>query len=149
MIEGVLIEERKIFPNEKGNVLHMLRSDAPFFKKFGEIYFSVCLPGAVKGWKKHLRQTQHFAVPFGELKLVLFDDRPDSSTREQVQEIHIGENQYRLVRIPYGVWYSFSAVGKEKALIANCTDMPHESEESISRKLDDKTMPAVWEEQKA
>ena len=37
MIEGVLVHSLKQFPDERGSVMHMLRSDAPHFQKFGEI----------------------------------------------------------------------------------------------------------------
>ena len=145
MIEGVLIEERKVIANDKGDVLHMLRCDDELFDRFGEVYFSYCEPGIVKGWKKHTQQTQRFVVPVGNLKLVIFDDRSDSSTKDQVQEICLGLDQYVLVRIPCGVWYSFCAQGSEKALIANCTDIPHDPAESLVKKLTDTTIPYSWE----
>jgi len=33
--------------------MHMLRSNAPHFDRFGEIYFSTALPGTVKAGKRH------------------------------------------------------------------------------------------------
>ena len=41
LIEGVVITPLKQIPDERGNVMHMFRSDDPEFEKFGEIYFSV------------------------------------------------------------------------------------------------------------
>ncbi len=37
-IIDVLVTDLKIFSDENGSVLHMLRCDAPFYKRFGEIY---------------------------------------------------------------------------------------------------------------
>ena len=74
MIEGVLVKELKIIADEKGDVLHMIRHDDPLFTQFGEVYFSVINPGFIKGWKKHNQQTQHFVVPDGQIKIVLFDE---------------------------------------------------------------------------
>lgn len=145
MIEGVRIEPRKIFPHEKGDVMHMLRADEGLLKKFGEIYFSFVNPGFFKGWKKHLRQTQHFVVPVGEIKLVLYDDRASSRTKGQVQEIEMGRTQYCLVRIPPEVWYGFQAVGHESALIVNCTDIPHDSAEAVNIEITDPFVPYVWD----
>ena len=75
MIEGVLIKPLSVFSDGRGKVMQMLRSDAPFFKHFGEVYFSIVNPGIVKGWKRHLKMTQHFAVPVGNIKLVFYDNR--------------------------------------------------------------------------
>lgn len=144
MIEGVLIEPLKCFQDERGEVRHMLRSDAPFFRKFGEVYFSYINPGYVKGWKMHKEMTQHFAVPVGNLKLVLFDGRDGSPTKGQVQEIELGLDNYRLVRIPPKVMYSFSAAGDERAMIVNCADMPHRPDESVQIALNDRSIPYQW-----
>ena len=144
MIQDVLMEPLKILPASDGNVMHMLRADAPFFKEFGEIYFSWVNPGCLKGWKKHLRQTQHFVVPVGKIKLVLFDDRKDSKTNQQIQEIEMSPHDYHLVRVPKNIWYSFKAVSREPALIANCTDIPHDPKESIRLDISESMIPYSW-----
>jgi dTDP-4-dehydrorhamnose 3,5-epimerase len=75
----------------------------PHFIEFGEVYFSVVWPGAIKGWHLHRRMVIHYAVPYGRIKLVLFDPRPDSPTRGMVQELFIGQDNYALVQVPVGV----------------------------------------------
>ena len=88
--------------------------------------------------------TQHFAVPIGKIKLVIYDDRKDSATYRNIQEIQIGVDNYKLVRSPPLVWYSFGAIGDDVALIANCTDLQHDPEESFTISLDDKQIPYTW-----
>ena len=144
MIEGAFARPLKIFSDERGKVMHMLRSDADFFKHFGEIYFSIINPHFIKGWKKHLKMFQHFAVPVGNIKLVIYDDRENSSTRGEIQEIFTGDKNYQLVRIPTLVWYSFKAVGNGFALIANCTDLSHDPNEVIKIDVFDKRIPYDW-----
>ena len=73
MVEGVIVQQLKQIEDERGKVMHMLRADSPFFMGFGEIYFSIINPGAVKAWKRHLKVTQHLAVPVGKIRLVIFD----------------------------------------------------------------------------
>ena len=92
MIEGVVVKKLEIIPDERGSVMHMLRSDDPEFEAFGEIYFSTVYPGVVKGWHLHRRMTLNYAVVAGMIKLVLFDSRPSSPTKERVEELFIGEN---------------------------------------------------------
>ena len=72
-IEGIIIKKLKIIPNSKGDVMHMIRNDEQGFKSFGECYFSEVNPLTIKGWKKHIAQTQNLSVPIGLLKLVLFE----------------------------------------------------------------------------
>lgn len=133
-----------MFKDERGMVLHMLRTDNPLFETFGEVYFSYVNPGFIKGWKQHREMTQHFCVPVGNLKLVLYDSRSASSTHGNVQEIHMGLDNYCLVRIPPQVMYSFSATGDAPAMIANCTNIPHRPDESVAFSLDDENIPYTW-----
>lgn len=143
-MEGVLIKPLKVFSDERGKVMHMLGSDDPLFKQFGEVYFSIVNPGIIKGWKKHSKMTQHFAVPIGNIKLVLYDDRENSSTKGEIQEIFIGIENYQLVRIPPLICYSFKAIGNEFALIANCTDLSHDPNEVTNIEPFDKRIPYNW-----
>ena len=50
MINGVQIVDLKQIIDERGKVMHMLRKDAPHFREFGEVYFSVVNPDAIKAW---------------------------------------------------------------------------------------------------
>jgi len=121
----------KEIADERGAILHIMRSDSPWFSSFGEVYCSLTLPGAVKAWKLHRQQTQHFAVPMGRLRVVLFDARPHSTTKNVVQQYVLGRpDRYMLLRIPPGLWYGFQALGNQTALIVNLTDTPHDPEES-------------------
>ena len=146
MIEGVTIKQLERYPDERGTIMKMQEASDPEFRGFGEIYFSTIYPGVVKGWKKHLKMTQHFAVPRGAIRLVIFDDRPLSSTKGDVQEILSGENDYKLVRIPPLVWYGFRCESRQPAMIANCSDTPHEPQESELRPIEDERIPYVWKE---
>ena len=58
MIKGVEIHPLKQIPDERGKIMHMLRSDDPYFERFGEIYFSMVYPGVVKGWHLHRLMTR-------------------------------------------------------------------------------------------
>ena len=135
-IEGLVTLDLKVIPTVGGPVLHMLRSDSPLFTGFGELYFSEVEPGAVKAWKQHTLQTQLFAVPAGQLKVVVFDDRPQSPTRGQHCEVLLGRpHNYKLLRIPPLLWYGFTAVSNTPALICNCADLPHDPAEARRREV--------------
>lgn len=129
MIDGVRIAPLKQILDERGKVMHMLRCDAEDFAGFGEIYFSCVYPGAVKGWHMHKRMTLNYAVPHGRVKLVLYDDRPNSRTRGEIQELFLGQDNYCLVTIPPLVWNGFKGIGTEMAIVANCASIPHDTTE--------------------
>ncbi|MGC8621945.1 MAG: dTDP-4-dehydrorhamnose 3,5-epimerase family protein [Caldisphaera sp.] len=129
MIEGVIIKKLDIIPDERGAIFHMLRVDDPIFKKFGEIYFSLVYPGVVKGWHLHEKMTLNYAVPQGMIKLVLYDDRPKSSTKGELMELYIGELNYQLVSIPPKIWNGFKGIGTKPALVANCSTEPYDPKE--------------------
>ena len=145
VIDGVVLQDLRIIPADGGPVLHMRRADSPLFRSFGELYFSEVEPGSVKAWKRHAVQTQHFAVPAGRLRIVLYDDRPDSPTRGAVMETVLGRpDQYRLLRIPPRIWYGFTALGSQPALICNCADVPHDPSEGERRPRDAAEIPYHW-----
>ena len=145
LIDGVRITELGQFSDERGSVLHMLRNDRTVPVSFGECYFSEILPGATKAWKRHRRQTQNLAVPVGRILLAIYDDRESSSTRGQLENLELGRpDAYVRVRIPPGLWYGFACVGFGPALLANCTDLPHDPAETESRPCNDPRIPYSW-----
>lgn len=145
MIHDVSVTPLKRIPDERGAVFHMLRNDDPWFEAFGEIYFSLVHPGVVKGWHLHTKMTLNYAVPVGAIKLVCFDDRPDSPTRGAVQEIHLGVHNYALVTIPPLIWNGFKGTGTETAVVANCATTPHDPEEIQRRSPLTPDIPYAWE----
>jgi dTDP-4-dehydrorhamnose 3,5-epimerase len=144
MIEGVIITPLKQIPDERGTIMHMLKSTDPAFTQFGEIYFSGVYPDVVKAWHIHTEMTLNYAVPIGKIKFVLYDDRPKSSTFGEVQELFIGSDNYCLVTVPPNIWNGFKGCGTEMSLVANCASIPHDPNE-ISR-LDpiDNHIPYDW-----
>ena len=137
MIDGVRVVPLRQIPDERGKVMHMLRNDAEHFTGFGEIYFSCIYPGVVKAWHIHKRMTLNYAVPHGNIKLVLYDDRPESPTKGEVQEIFLGPDNYCLVTIPPMVWNGFKGIGTRMAIVANCPSIPPDPAEIPRRDPDD------------
>jgi dTDP-4-dehydrorhamnose 3,5-epimerase len=144
MIDGVILTPLKQMFDERGKVMHMLRSDSSNFSKFGEIYFSCTHPGVVKAWHLHKEMTLNYAVIFGEIKFVLFDDRLNSPTRGQIQELFISPENYMLVTVPPMVWNGFKSVGTQTSIVANCATIPHSPNELERRPPDDPKIPYDW-----
>ena len=144
MIEGVKIIPKKQIIDERGKIMHMMRNDDPNFTKFGEIYFSYSHPNTVKAWHLHKRMTVNYVCVIGKIKLVLFDDRPESSTKGELQEIFLTTENYSLVTVPPRVWNGFKSVENKFSIIANCSDIPHEAEEMSRKPFDDPYFNYNW-----
>ncbi len=147
MIDGVVITPLRQISDERGKVMHMLRADSPVYQQFGEIYFSLINSGAVKAWKFHHRMTLNYAVPHGRVRLVLYDDRPESPTRGEVQELLFGEDNYCLVTVPPMIWNGFEGLSEGAAILANCATLPHDANEVERRAASDPGIPYSWRRQ--
>ena len=145
MIEGVKITLLKQILDERGKIMHMMRNDAEGFAGFGEIYFSCVHPGAIKGWHIHKEMVLNYAVPHGNIKFVLYDDRVNSATRGELQEIFLGPDNYCLVTVPPMVWNGFKGIGEEMAMVANCASIPHRTDEIDRLDPFDPSIPYDWE----
>jgi dTDP-4-dehydrorhamnose 3,5-epimerase len=130
--------------DERGAVLHMLRSTDPHFVGFGEIYFSTVYQGVVKAWKNHTRMTANYACIHGRIKVVLYDDREGSSTAGGLLDVYIGPEEYTLVVIPPGVWHGFQGVADSVSILANCATEPSDPDELERRDPRSDEVPYDW-----
>ena len=119
LIEGVNARRAKVIPDERGRLGEIMRADDPWFEKFGQVYFTTTYPGVVKAWHYHKKQTDHFYVAKGLVKVALYDDRRESPTCEMVNELYLGETCPGMVRIPPGVQHGWMCVGNAEAYIIN------------------------------
>jgi dTDP-4-dehydrorhamnose 3,5-epimerase len=144
MIDGVKVVPLRRIPDERGTVMHMLRSTDPHFTQFGEIYFSTVYKDVVKGWHRHQQMTLNYACVAGRIKLAMYDDRPTSPTRGEIAEVFLGPDEYALVVIPPGIWNGFKGMTDPYAIVANCATHPHDP--SASERLDpfENEIPYDW-----
>ncbi len=125
LIDGVRIKSLRLLPDDRGFLMEMLRSDDDIFQKFGQVYLSVAYPGVVKGWHYHKVQTDFFTIVKGMMKVVLYDERPDSPTHGEINEFFMGEQNPILITIPPGVLHGMKAIGAEPGFLVNCPTEPY------------------------
>jgi dTDP-4-dehydrorhamnose 3,5-epimerase len=131
MITGVEVVPLRRIPDERGTIFHMLRRSDPHFRQFGEIYFSTVYRNVVKGWHRHREMTLNYSCVFGRIKLVLYDDRPGSSTHGELMQVVLGPDNHSLVIIPPDVWNGFKGMSEPFAIVANCCTHEHDPSRSI------------------
>jgi dTDP-4-dehydrorhamnose 3,5-epimerase len=119
MIEGVVTKQLKQVTDERGWLIEILRNDWEHFQKFGQAYITAAYPQVVKAWHMHKKQTDNIACIKGMIKLVLYDGREKSKTKNEINEFIIGERNLLLVKIPPGIWHGFKTITEENALILN------------------------------
>jgi len=134
IIEGVLITPTKIIEVDDGDVLHAVKQGDVGYIGFGEAYFSTIKPDTIKAWKRHREMVLNLLVPVGEIKFVLYDDRPRSLTQNIFQEITLSRNNYQRLTIPPMVWMGFQGRGKKTAMLLNIANIRHDPDE-MDRKL--------------
>lgn len=144
MISGVSIIPLKQIVDERGKIMHMLRSNDRHFQQFGEIYFSCIHPDAIKAWHLHSKMVLNYALLHGRIKFVLYDARPESSTYKALQEIFLGPENYSLVTVPPGVWNGFKGYGSEMSMVANCATIPHDPAEITRLDPNSPVIPYDW-----
>ena len=126
IIEGVLLTPLKQIHNPKGDVFHAMKQSDAGFSGFGEAYFSTIHYNDIKPWKKHLRMTLNFVVPLGSIRIVIYDDRPNSPTYGSFFDVTLGTDNYQRITIPPDLWVAFSGAGKDYNLLLNLANLEHD-----------------------
>jgi len=144
VIQGVTITPLKQIIDERGKIMHFLRNDEAGFDKFGEVYFSQAMPGAIKAWHLHKVMDLNYVCVVGRIKLVLYDAREGSPTKGELMQVFLGPEDHKRVHVPHGVWNGFKGVSTEPALVANCSTVPHTPDEIVRMDPFDKSIPYDW-----
>jgi dTDP-4-dehydrorhamnose 3,5-epimerase len=146
LIDGAGVRRAKVLPDERGRLGEIMRADEAWFEKFGQVYFTTTYPGVVKAWHYHKKQTDHFYVIKGTVKVALYDQRKGSSTEGIVNEVYAGEHCPCLVRIPPGVMHGWMCVGQSEAYIVNVVSEPYNYTDPDEFRVDphDNDIPYEW-----
>jgi dTDP-4-dehydrorhamnose 3,5-epimerase len=130
-IDGVrLIEVRNVI-GDSGHTTEVLRRDwfADVDVDVDQV-FQVTLRGhAVSAWHVHLNTTDRLFVNVGQVKIVLFDSRPDSPTQGLVNEFRLGDRRPGLVIVPAGVWHGIKNLQASDGCVLNLVDRAYEYED--------------------
>jgi dTDP-4-dehydrorhamnose 3,5-epimerase len=88
--------------------------------------------------------TLNYAAAYGKIKIVLFDDRKNSPTKGTIQEIFLSNSNHILVSIPPLIWNGFCSINDDIAILANCSDIPHDKSEIKRLPYNDPMFPYKW-----
>jgi dTDP-4-dehydrorhamnose 3,5-epimerase len=144
LTEGVSIREQTTHADERGTVMELF--DPRWNWHPDPLVFAYCFtirPGMVKGWNLHLEHEDRYVILQGEMELVLFDPRPDSSTSGEICRIALSEYNRRLVNVPKGVWHADHNIGTKDVVVVNfpTTQYDHANPDKYRLPIDTDLIP--------
>lgn len=150
MIEGVKVRSLQVNADDRGHLVEMFREDwEEYDPKPSMSYYSLSYPGVIRAWHRHTRgQIDHFVCPKGQIKVGIYDDRPESPTREELNTFVIGEHNQQVIRIPGACWHGFKVIGNEQAMLINFPTNLYDYEAPDEERLppDTDEIPLDWDE---
>jgi len=126
-LDGVFTTPLRRIPTLGGEVRHGMKANDPGFAGFGEAYFSVVDPRAVKGWKRHLRMTLNLVVVVGTIRFVVRNDQSDVAAFELSPD---QPDSYRRLTVGPGLWMAFGGVAAGSNMLLNLASLPHDPTEA-------------------
>lgn len=136
-VDQVLVTPLQRIAVNGGEVLHGMKRDDPGYVDFGEVYFSMIEPGAIKAWKRHLHMTLNLVVPVGKVCIAFIDQ--SNAVREEI----LGLNRHVRISVPPGLWFGFKGLAKPYSMLVNIADIPHNPAEVERKEIDE--MQFDWE----
>jgi len=127
LTEGVSIRPVTTHADPRGSVFELY--DPRWNWHPDALVFAYCFsirPGFVKGWSLHREHEDRYVIVKGEMNLVLFDPRPESSTYGEVCRIVLSESGRALVNVPKNVWHADQNIGTSDAVVVNFPTLPYE-----------------------
>jgi len=121
LIEGVIVKEIKKFIDDRGYFSELVRTDWSELiqnDNIVQVNLSHSYPSIVRAWHRHLRgQIDYFLCIQGAIKVCAYDDRNNSPTHGELDEIVLSEDSFKVARIPGILWHGYKVVGMKPAKV--------------------------------
>ncbi|OHY73455.1 dTDP-4-dehydrorhamnose 3,5-epimerase family protein [Priestia aryabhattai] len=146
-IKGVKTKKLIKHCDDRGFFAEVLRDDDNLLSNFGQISWSTSYPGIIKAFHYHEYQDDIWFFPSGNVRVVLYDLRENSSTRGQTDIYYMGENNPIILLIPKNVAHGYQVLGGKAATIIYCTTKSYNSIQPDEKRIpwNDKTIAFNWE----
>jgi dTDP-4-dehydrorhamnose 3,5-epimerase len=121
-INDVVVRPLRKFNDNRGWLAELFRHDeleTEFYPVMA--YTSSTNPGVTRGPHEHVDQADLFCfIGPSNFKLRLWDNRPESTTFNNVMTLIVGEDDPKSVLIPAGVVHAYQNVGQVDGIVFNC-----------------------------
>ena len=129
-IHGVQVKEIRNVPIRSGVLTECYRPEwfeDPF--RAGHIVYMSLMAGAGSAWHCHKRQRDVIVPVSGQMRIGLYDDRPESPTFRTFRLLHLSAARPMAVRVPPLVWHAIKNPAGEPAAYIVVNDEPYRYEE--------------------
>jgi dTDP-4-dehydrorhamnose 3,5-epimerase len=144
LIDSVKVHQQVTQQDDRGTLTELY---SPYWN-FDDIplvfmYTVTIHPRKTKGWAVHYDQVDRYFFYQGYIKLVLYDDRPDSPTYKMINEIYFSELNRSIVLVPTHVYHAVQNVGTTEAMLISFPSHPynHEDPDKYTLPLENDLIP--------
>ena len=147
-IEGVGFREMPTHSDARGSIVELFD---PRWKWHPDpLVYAYCFtirPGYVKGWNLHKLHEDRYFLLQGEMELLLYDVRPESSTYGKIGRVVLSEYRRGLVNVPRHVWHADANIGTRDCVVVNfpTTAYDHINPDKYRLPLDTPLVPYKFE----
>jgi len=114
MIEGIEKKDLIKHVDERGFFAELMREDwrkLLLDDKIVQFNLSYSYPGIVRAWHRHIKgQVDYFICIEGSVKICAYDDRVNSKTHGEINEIILSSERLGVARIPGILWHGYKAI---------------------------------------
>ena len=120
LIDGVVVRSAVTQVDERGTLCEIYHPDWGVHEApLAYVYQFTIRPGMIKGWHVHHRHDDRIFLSQGTVKVVLYDDRPESPTYGMINEIYRHDTHRTVMVIPAFVFHAHQNVGDRDALFVS------------------------------
>lgn len=118
-IKDLIVQKIPAHIDHRGYLIEGWRSDSTNFKP-EMMYVSYSNPKVRRGAHLHLYQEDYFVfLGPANFRVVVIDNRPDSSTYNDVDDFCVGVNNPAYVVVPTNCWHGYQNVSNETGMVIN------------------------------
>jgi dTDP-4-dehydrorhamnose 3,5-epimerase len=136
LIHGVRLHRLTPIDDKRGELVEMYRPSWGLHPDPMVYAYQVSLrPGATRGWTLHKLTDDRLFMSLGVLRWALYDDRPESATREMLNVFTLSERNRKLLVIPRGVFHAVRNLGTSDAFFVNMPNRAYDHADPDKHRL--------------
>jgi dTDP-4-dehydrorhamnose 3,5-epimerase len=152
LIEGVLIEPLRVYPDDRGFFCELARLGKGLAAKMVadeqckiQVSLTLTYPGTIKAIHYHSEQSDLWAPISGMVQVFLYDLRRHSRTFGAINTVFTGRFQPWEILIPPGVAHGYKALGVEPIELVYFTDRYYNPADELRLPYDHPDIAYDWE----
>lgn len=149
LIAGVRVEPVKLWPDDRGYFMEVMRSGrgmvAAFPSETTQVSTALSYSGTIKAFHYHLHQHDCWNPVSGMFQVVLADLRPTSRTFGLRNTLYVGALRPWQILIPPGVAHGYKVIGADPGVLVYVTDRIYNPQDEGRIPYNDPGIAYDWE----